>query len=281
MAPRNWGVRGAAAWTLLAAGCTTVEIGENDAFDAKRTVSEHLLRKLGVTRRTQFVSSPEGITLSTWHLTQDGARGTVLYFGGNGYLMVNAHDILEGILQAPVDMLSFDYRGFGESEGKPSVDGLKKDALVVYDHLRDVLQVAPDAIVLHGQSLGSFVALWVASQRPVAGVVLETPVTGVRDLLSHLAPWWTRAFIRFDVDAALLREDNLERVRQLSVPLLIIAGGEDPIAHPDMARRLFERAPGPGKTLEVLPGGKHNDLPPRPDYRDAYRQFLTKVLAER
>lgn len=264
-----------------AAACTTVTLEEGDAFDVKRTVSEGLLGRLGATRSEKRIEVEPGIALSAWHLERPLARGTVLYFGGNGYVMVNGHDILLGLLSAPVDVLTVDYRGYGQSDGAPSVGAFKRDALEVYDHLTRDLGVPPDRIVVHGQSLGSFVALFVASQRPVAGVVLETPVTNVEDLLDHLAPWWTRLFIRFEVAPPLLKEDNLARVEALEAPLLVLAGEEDTVAHPDMARSLFARAKTSVKRLEVLPGAKHNDLPPRDDYQTAYRAFLEEVLPER
>lgn len=263
---------------LLTCACTTVELRERQAFDAKRTVSTDLLQRLGVTREAGRLEVEPGVELSTWHLRKPGAQGTVLYFGGNGYLMVNAHDILLGVADGPVDVFTFDYRGYGESDGEPSVAATKRDALAVYDHLIGARGVDPDRLVLHGQSLGSFVAAYVADQRPVAGVVLETPVTNVEDLLGHLAPWWTRALIRFDVDPALASEDNLERVADLRVPLLLIAGEEDPIAHPDMARALLEAAGSRDKQLAVLDGGSHNDLPPRADYRSHRARFLSRVL---
>jgi pimeloyl-ACP methyl ester carboxylesterase len=264
---------------LLLSGCTSIEIGEQDAFDAKRTVSARLLERLDVTRKEGRLPVAEDVELSTWHLRQrEGARGVLLYFGGNGYLMIESHHILQGILRSPVDVFTHDYRGFGESDGEPGVEAMKADALAVYDHVRGTLGVPPERIVVHGQSLGTFVALWVAARRPVAGVVLETPVTTVEDLLGHLAPWWTRAFISFQVDPALTGESNLERIRDLSAPLLVLAGAEDAIAHPDMARALFEAAPVEDKRLEIFPEGSHNDLPPRTDYQAAHRAFVRDVL---
>lgn len=265
---------------LTVAACTTVDIEERYAFDAKRTVSQAQLDALGYRREQLRIPVGDGLSLDAWHLHRKaGARGTLLYFGGNGHLMVNGYHIMQGILQGPANVLTVDYRGYGQSDGTPSIAALKQDALRVYDHLRSH-GTGPEQIVVHGQSLGSFVALWVARRRPVAGVVLETPVSNVEALFGHLAPWWTRAFIRFDIDPKLTEEDNLERISGLTVPLLVLAGETDRVAHPDMARELFDAAPGPDKRLEVLPGGGHNDLPPREDYRGHFRTFLSRVLPE-
>ncbi len=270
-------MRGMILLLALASGCMRIEIEERNAFDAKRTVSDRQLSDLGVKRQTMRIEVEPGVEVSAWHLRRRSSRGTILYFGGNGYLMVNGHDILQGIAREPADVFTYDYRGYGESDGEPSVAAMKADAIAVYDHLTG-RGFAPDRIVLFGQSLGSFVALWVASQRPSAAVVLETPVTRAEDLLGHLTPWWTRPLLRFDVADALRAEDNLARIASMDRPLLVFAGAEDRVAHPDMARALFRRAPGPDKQLEVFPGGSHNDLPPRDDYQETLRVFLDRVL---
>ncbi|MEL6184932.1 MAG: alpha/beta fold hydrolase [Myxococcota bacterium] len=261
--------------TLL--GCTTIHLEEEHAFDAKRTVSEQQISELGAQRTRFSIPIAEDMSLSAWWLRRMESRGTLLYFGGNGYLMVNSYHIMQGILQGPVDVLTVDYRGYGQSDGTPSIADLKADALAVYDYAV-ASGVPKDAIAVHGHSLGSFVALWVASKRDVAAVILETPVTHVEDLLGHLAPWWSRLFIGFDVDPALLAENNRARIRKLRRPLLILAGEEDKVAHPDMAKTLFEEAASEDKHLEVFPGGGHNDLPLRSDYRASFQSFLERIF---
>lgn len=262
---------------LSVAACTRIAVEEQHAFDAKRTVSQSQLDRLGVERTRFFLPVSEELSLSAWWLRKEGSRGTVLYFGGNGYLMVNGYHILQGILQGPWDVLTVDYRGYGQSDGTPSIDALKSDALAVYAHLLES-GVPAGQIVVHGQSLGSFVALWVATQRPVAGVVLETPVTNVEDLLGHLAPWWTRPFIGFDIAAPLAAEDNLERIAKLRRPALILAGENDKVAPSAMAEDLFKTAATKDKRLEIFPEGGHNDLPPRDDFARVYSSFLLRVF---
>lgn len=262
----------AASWL----GCTQVTLKETQAFDVRKTVSNEFVRSLGYAK-TEITMASEGLELSGWHLQKKNARGTILYFGGNGYVMSQAHPILRGLGQLPANLVTFDYRGYGENSGQPTVQGLKTDALSAYDFVVKDLHVDASQLVVHGQSLGSLIAPYVAKNRSVSGVVIETPVTNVDDLLAYLAPWWTRAFIRFDVDEKLRAEDNLHRVAQLSAPLLIIAGAEDRVAHPDMAKKLFQKAASEKKTLEVLSGGGHNDLPTRKDYLDAYRSFLDSI----
>ena len=263
---------------MFTLSCTTITLEEKHAFDTRRTVSHELLSELGLTRTALKVPTAPNTHISSWYLKKASSRGVLLYFGGNGYLMVHGYYILQGITGGPADVFTIDYRGYGESDGEAGVAATKEDALAVYDYLIKEYNLTPDKIIVHGQSLGSLVATWVASQRPVGGLILETPLTTIDTLLSHLVPWWAQAFIRFDVAPVLKAEDSLERIRNYTGPLLIIAGENDVVTNPKMAKTLYEASPSVDKALHILPRGDHNDLPPRTDYIHLHRSFVERVL---
>jgi pimeloyl-ACP methyl ester carboxylesterase len=179
-----------------------------------------------------------------------------------------------------VNALLWDYRGYGRSDGSPGVDELKHDALAVYDSLRARHDVSPERLLVWGHSLGSFLATHVATEREVAGVVLENPATAVDDWVGHLIPWYVRLFLGVDVDPALRGESNLKRVRTLEAPLLMVAGAEDNVTNPDMARQLHEAAGSADKKLIVVEDGGHNGLYDDPEVREAYRDLVGKVKAD-
>jgi pimeloyl-ACP methyl ester carboxylesterase len=132
-------------------------------------------------------------------------------------------------------------------------------------------------VVVWGHSLGSFLATHVAAEREVAGVVLENPATTVDDWVDHLIPWYIRLFLGVDVDSALRAESNLKRVRHLQAPLLVVAGSDDNVTNPKMARRLHEQAGSPDKTLIVVEEGSHNGLYDDPEVQAAYQQLVQRV----
>jgi pimeloyl-ACP methyl ester carboxylesterase len=158
------------------------------------------------------------------------------------------------------------------------VDELRHDALAVYDYLIDTRGVSPDELVVWGHSLGSFLATHVATEREVAGVVLENPATNVDDWVGHLIPWYVRLFLGVDVDPALRAESNLKRVKALSVPLLVVAGAEDNVTNPEMARRLHRAAGSADKDLIVVEGGDHNGLYDDPAVQDAYHTLVQRAI---
>jgi pimeloyl-ACP methyl ester carboxylesterase len=255
-------------------GCTTIEIAERDAFDVKKVVTDELLARGGVEREELSIPTSDGLDLSAWWLRRPDPRALVVVYGGNGFLMVTSHALTQALVDLPVDVLMFDYRGYGRSPGAPSVAALRRDALDVFDYAIDRLGTEPDRIVLHGHSLCSFVALHVAGQRKPAAVVLENPVTSVEDLVDGLVPWFLDPLVRFDIAAPLRAADNVESMRGPGPPTLIFGGGEDDIAPIRMARKLAEVAPeGRARLVEIEEGG-HNDLPEDPRFGAAYAELV-------
>ncbi|MGI9174445.1 MAG: alpha/beta hydrolase [Rhodothermales bacterium] len=123
-----------------------------------------------------FPAAGDSVQLNAWYFTQPEAQGTILFFGGNGFYLVQSRGYIEALTGFPVNVLMMDYRGYGQSGGTPSVEALKADAYAAYRYLIEKRGVDPERLVVHGHSLGTFLALGLADQSPVAGVVLENPL---------------------------------------------------------------------------------------------------------
>ncbi len=264
---------------MLLASCTTITISEKDAFDVKRTIDDELIRATGSVVESVQIETDDNLLLDGWWITQENAIGVVLYFGGNGFVRVASQHIIDAFLQHPVNLLVFDYRGYGQNEGKPTVDGLKIDGTSAYQFLMRQ-GVSPEKVVIHGHSMGSFVATHVA-QSPNAGLVLECPITDVKDMTDQLVPWFVKPLIKFDIDTVLLRNSNLERIENYTRPLLIIAGETDKITPPAMAETLYEQSISSDKSLLIIPDGGHNDLPNTTVYADSLASFYRSVFSGR
>jgi len=121
-------------------------------------------------------------------------------------------------------------------------------------------------VVIHGESLGSAVAVDLASRRPCAGLVLEAPFTSTRDMASRILP----------VAGPLLiwSYNSKSKIGQVRAPLLIMHGDRDEVVPFDLGRALYEAAPEP-KTFWQIPGAGHNDIIPTagPAYRERLRSF--------
>jgi pimeloyl-ACP methyl ester carboxylesterase len=161
------------------------------------------------------------------------------------------------------------YRGYGQSGGKPSEEALFSDAEMVFDALAARADVDPARIVLVGRSLGSGVATYVASRRQIAGAILVSPYDSMIAIGQRHYP--------FLPVGLLLKHpfDSLARAPGVSVPLVAIVGERDGIIPPEHSRRLFEAWGGP-KRWALIPGAGHNDLGPQREFWQPIREFLAE-----
>ena len=264
----------------LVAGCTA-EIRESDFIrplrDGPLTVQAVAAATPAYRLSEHRVARPDGGRLYAVHLRQPGARATILYFGGNGYT-VGRYGAWSAHVFAPlgVDLMIVDHRGYGLSEGRTGIAAMESDALAVFDHLRGL--VGSEArIVLHGHSLGSFVAGHVAANRPAAGVVLESSATTTEQWVAARTPGAARLFIRkVDIDRDLRGRGNLANMARIDEPLLLLVGAKDATTPPRLSQGLYAASPLPParKTLRTIAGAGHENVMTRPETIGAYRDFL-------
>lgn len=263
---------------VVLSACSTITIDEKDVLYPKPSVTPETFDLKQVTLSNEFIAVEDSISVNAWHVTHDDPVGTVLFFGGNGFYLVQSRGYLRALTRPSVNAVLWDYRGYGRSEGTPNVQTLRHDAIAVYDSIVAQKNVQPERLLVWGHSLGSFLAMHVASERDVAGVVLENPITTADDWVSHLVPWYIRLFVGFDVSPALKEENNLERIRRMDVPLLVVGGSDDNVTDADMARTLHEAAGTAQKELIVVEGGGHNELYDDPRVERAYRTLVERVF---
>jgi alpha-beta hydrolase superfamily lysophospholipase len=260
------------------ASCTTITISEKDVFDVKRTIDAFHIEKTGARVESIRIATQDNLELYGWWITKLDAMGTVLYFGGNGFVRVASQHIIDAFLQHPVNLLVFDYRGYGRNSGEPSVNGLKMDGVAAFNFLVNEKSIPPEQIVLHGHSMGSFMAAYLAAEKTTGGLVLESPITTIEDLTDLLVPWFAKPLVKFDIDSELKENNNLEWVDTYAKPLLIISGDNDKVTPFSMAEKLFDASASSQRRLVIVAGGAHNDLPERREYFLALDEFYQNVF---
>lgn len=205
-----------------------------------------------------WLRTEDGVSLHGWYVRTARPAApqppVLLHFHGNAGNILDRVEFLDRLTAVGLDILIFDYRGYGKSRGAPSEEGLYRDADAAYGSLVQARGVPAGRVVVHGQSLGAAVAIDLAARRPVAGLVVEAGFTSAPDL--------GRRFYRFLPDFVFQRLRNrfdaLRKIGRVQVPTLVIHGTADEIVPLDMGRQLFEAASGL-KELYLVEGAGHND----------------------
>ena len=220
-----------------------------------------------------FIQAKDGTRLHAWHARAPGTGAEnaplVLYFGGNAE---EVSWMLEGLGQAPgVSWLLVDYRGYGLSEGSPGEAALVSDAIQWFDHAEKFPEVDSRRVFAFGRSLGSGVAVALAAERPLAGLILATPF----DSLAAVAK---RYYWYLPVDWLLKhRFDSIARAPKLNQPLLCLIAERDEVIPPVHGERLFD-AWGGVKRKIVLQEAGHNSTDAHPLFWASIREFLAQKV---
>ena len=230
---------------------------------------------LGLPYEDVRFSANDGTRLHGWYLPGDEGQPLVLFYHGNAGNISHRLDNLRLLNELGVSVFIFDYRGYGQSDGKPSEVGTYADARGALTWLKGK-GWTPERMIYFGRSLGGGIALQLALDQPPAGLVLESAFSSIKamgkrhyPLLWHLAGWLLSA-----------RYDNLSKIGQLRSPLLLIHGDRDAVVPFTMGQELFHRAPEP-KRFFPIPGAGHNDTFDRAgeDYLQVWREFLLRETA--
>lgn len=195
------------------------------------------------------IPTPDGEKLIAWYRKAQPGQPTVLYLHGNGGSLALRSETMRKYLNHGRGMLMLAYRGFSGSTGLPTETLNVADAKLAYETLiRD--GVKPRDIILYGESLGSGVAIQVAKDKKIEGLILDSPYTSILELASAQVPWLPVSLLLKD------RYESAKYIRDIHVPIFILHGDADEVVPVEMGRRLFAAANEP-KEIKIVSGGGH------------------------
>ena len=210
---------------------------------------------LGLPRAQDVTFTTEDrLTLRGWFVPAASTppRFTMIVFNGNAGHRGMRAPVAAAFAKHGVATLVFDYRGYGDNTGRPSEEGLARDARAALAYLKTRSDVDTTRIVYFGESLGAAVALRLATETPPFALVLRSPFTSLTDIGRHHYPFLPVRWLLRD------RYPSLERVTGVSCPTLVIAGDRDSIIPIEQSSRLHAAITAE-KRLVVIPGADHND----------------------
>jgi len=191
--------------------------------------------------------SKDGNQLAARYLHNPNSQYTILFSHGNATDIGGVLPILLSLRDAGFSVLAYDYPGYGHSTGNPTEQNAYTAAEAAYDYLVEDLKIPPANIIVQGQSVGGGPSTYLAAEKPVAGLVLESSFATAFQVV---VPFRIVPFEKFP---------NVKRIDKINCPLLLIHGTEDSMIPFSHSEELLAAAEEP-KMLIPIPQADHNDV---------------------
>ncbi|NKY87461.1 alpha/beta hydrolase [Nocardia veterana] len=227
--------------------------------------------QFGLEYEDLWLTAADGARINAWFVRAEQPVAHVLYAHGNGGNIGDRSPILALLAAAGLDVLTFDYRGYGRSPGRPSERGLYLDARAARAALSEQPGVDPKRVVYLGKSLGGAVVTELATEYPPAAMILMSTFTGLRDAARAVYPFIPKPLVPNAFP-------TLRRIRDVHVPTFVMHGDADELLPVAMGRALYAAAPGP-KRLLIYPKAGHNTLVSIPGWSGTVSAWVRDVLA--
>lgn len=208
-------------------------------------------QNVGLTAEDLWITTEDDVRIHGWYFPNESAELVVILSHGNAGNISGRIGIAETLLESGAAVVMYDYRGYGQSEGRPTESGLYKDIEAVVHHLKAEKGYSENDMVMYGRSLGGAVAAYAATQFDLRGLVLDSAFLNLRAMIRDVYPFVPTALARyrFPTDEYLMQLDGL--------PIMIMHSPADEIVSYRQGRALYEMIDQP-KMFVDLSGG-HND----------------------
>ncbi len=230
---------------------------------------------VGLDFKDVLLTTEDGVQLHGWHIPHKGSSKHMIIFHGNAGNIGHRVAWIEILHGVGSNLLIVDYRGYGKSEGKPFEQGLYMDARAAYLWWKSRYSSSGE-VILFGESLGGAVAVQLASEFPVSGLILQSTFTTAWDMAKTLMP------IGLLQPLSGVQFDSAAKITTVFSPKLFIHGRKDEIVPYHLGKKLFDLAPGQKDFYEVKEA-HHNDLPwvAGDDYTQRIREFVSSLEGPR
>ncbi len=208
-------------------------------------------------RFTEVWIDVKGAKLNALHFQVENPKGVIFYLHGNAGNLSSWGNVALPFVQKGYDVFILDYRGYGKSTGKiGSQKELLQDCMRAFEYVES--RYLSEKIILFGRSIGSGPTVYLASQKKVSKVILETPYSSVSDLVKIYFPIVPTFFVKYPLKSE-------EWIRDVTAPIYIFHGTEDNVIPIEICKKLIQSISGKYEFF-IIPGGNHNDLDDFPEY---------------
>lgn len=207
------------------------------------------------------------------HAEHSASAPWVLFLHGNRATVASRVNIVryEQLRALGLNVFSPEYRGFGGLDGVPTEPDVSADARHGYDYVRERLGIPPERIVIYGWSLGSAVAVNVASEVPSKAVILEGAPASLVAIGAKQYPWMPIRLVMRNPFESILK------VKKIKAPMLFLHSPDDEVIPIEEGRRLYNAAPEPKEFVEITGGHIRPAEEDAPRMFGAVREFLQRA----
>ena len=225
---------------------------------------------LGLDYEEVGITTEDGVRLHGWFIPANESKATVLFFHGNGGNISFRMETIRILHSLGSNLLLFDYRGYGKSDGAPGEQGTYKDATAVWKYLTKERGIPANDIVLMGRSLGGAIASWLAEKESPRCLILESSFTSLADVGAEVYPFIPVRML------SRIQYPTIERLKNIRCPVLIVHSPQDAIIPFHHGEQLFAAA-HPRKEFLRISGG-HNDgfVVSEKIYAEGIRNFIMR-----
>jgi uncharacterized protein len=197
------------------------------------------------------LKTSDGISIEAWYHPAKENYPTIIYFHGNAGNLSDRANFFSLFRDVGFGVLGVDYRGYGKSEGDPSEKGFYQDARATMDYAAKTLSLSDNKIIIYGESIGTAVAVQMATEYKVAALVLQSPFTSMEATAS-------RQYYFLPVNLLLKdRFDSLSKIENIKTPLLLFHGEMDTLVPLAFGKELFAKASEPKQAIYYPEIGHH------------------------
>jgi uncharacterized protein len=231
---------------------------------------DFLPTELGLNFEPVTLTTADKLALWGWFFPAPQPRCVMLYCHGNAGDIRDWTPAMPPLLAIGCNVLLFDYRGYGQSTGRPSEEGLYLDGEAAWDWARQRARQEGLPAVILGKSLGTAVALHAASHNPPAALILDSAFASMREIATAVTPWLPDAMFPDLYES----ERHAPRV---TAPTLVLHGRADTLVPLSHGQRIYNALNATPKEMHVIDHAGHNDLSGFPDYHPTIENFLNQL----
>ena len=213
-----------------------------------------------------FLDTEDGARLNGLHFKVENSKGTILYYHGNAGDLQRWGEISQFFVDLQYSVIVMDYRGYGKSTGKRSMEALYSDSELWYEYAKQ--HYSENEIILYGRSLGTTFATFVASRNQPKNLLLESPFYSIEEVAKSKFPILpVKSLLHY-------KFPTYQYINKVICPITIYHGTDDSVIKYKQGERLFESIKKDTKTMISVPGGGHNDLVLFEEYLDTIGEAL-------